>query len=164
MENKIREKIITWSDPKEYRESIRSLSGLDYLKSMIHGEVREPPIANLIGYALTDAEHGKVAFEIQPEEYHYNPYGTVHGGIITTLLDSAMAASVFSMLPEDKGCSTVEIKVNFIRPITINTGVLRCEAKPVHVGNRLATAEGKLRDKSNKLYAHGVCTLAIFEI
>lgn len=160
-----RKRIISWDDPQiNKREAIASISGLDYLKSIKNGSISPPPIANLVGYRITEVDHGYAVFELYPAEYHYNPFATVHGGILSTLLDTAMTASVFSTLTKGVSCSTIEIKVNFIRPVTANTEVLRCEAKPIHIGKRLATAEGRLKDQNGELYAHGISTCAIYKL
>lgn len=160
-----RKKTITWGDPKRSRgEAASAISGLDYLRAIKDGRVDRPPAAMLLGYRIHSVESGHAVFELDPAEYHYNPFATVHGGILSTLLDSAMTAAVITTLPSGKTCSTVEIKVNFIRPVTAETGVLRCEARPVHVGRRLATVEGHLRNKEGKLIAHGISTCSIIRV
>ncbi len=160
-----RTKTISWDDPgKNKRSVINSISGLEYLSGIKEGQISPPPAANLVGYRLCDVDKGYAAFELNPGEYHYNPFATVHGGILSTLLDSTMAASVISTLPAGFSCSTIELKVNFIRPVTVETGVLKCEARPVHTGKKLATAEGKARDENGILHAHGVCTCSIFRV
>ena len=116
----------------------------------------------LIGYRISNIENGSVVYELNPKEYHYNPFSKVHGGIISTLLDTAMTAAVLSSLAKGTNCSTVEIKVNFVRPVTSKCGILKCEAQILHVGKSLATVEGKLKDRNDKLYAHGVSTCSIF--
>lgn len=163
MENIHRKRTIIWEDPKNSARDAASISGLDYLKSIKDGRINPPPIAMLVGYKISEVDNGYAVFELNPEEYHYNPFFTVHGGIISTLLDTTMTASVLSTLQKGISCSTVEIKVNFIRPVTTNTGILRCEARPIHLGKRLATAEGKLKDKNDNLYAHAVSTCLIFK-
>ncbi|MDY6791062.1 MAG: PaaI family thioesterase [Thermodesulfobacteriota bacterium] len=160
-----RKRTIYWDDPQlNKKEAVASMSGLDYLKSIKDGKISPPPVANLIGYHIFQVDHGYTVFELHPAEYHYNPFATVHGGILSTLLDTAMTSSVLSTLPKGMTCTTIEIKVNFIRPVTTDTKVLRCEAKPIHIGKRLATAEGQLKNKHGELYAHGVSTCAIFKV
>ncbi|NNK85441.1 MAG: PaaI family thioesterase [Desulfobacterales bacterium] len=158
-----RKRTISWDDPNASARNATSISGLDYLKGIKDGRISPPPIAMLVGYKILIVDKGYAVYELDPEEYHYNPFVTVHGGIISTLLDTTMTASVLSTLEKGVSCSTAEIKVNFIRPVTADTGTLRCEAKPIHIGNRLATAEGKLLDKKDKLYAHAVSTCFIFK-
>ncbi|MCP4118032.1 MAG: PaaI family thioesterase [Desulfobacteraceae bacterium] len=164
MENVERKRTIIWDDPKNSARDAASISGLDYLKAIKDGKISPPPVAMLLGYKLYDVENGHAVFELAPGEHHYNPFATVHGGIISTLLDTTMTASVLSTLQKGLSCSTVEIKMNFVRPITAKTEVLRCEARPIHVGKRLATVEGRLKDKNGVLYAHGVSTCSIFKM
>lgn len=142
-------------------EAGRHKSGLEFLRSIISGELPAPPIAVTLGFRLAEADPGRVVFVVQPAEYHYNPIGVVHGGLAATLLDSSMSCAVQSALPAGVGYTTLEIKVNFIRPITLGVGELRCEGTVIHGGSRTATAEGRLIDQTGKLYAHGTTTCII---
>jgi uncharacterized protein (TIGR00369 family) len=98
---------------------------------------------------------------MQPSEYHFNPIGSVHGGVTATILDSAMACAIHSKLPQGTAYTTLEIKVNYIRPIIIETGRLTCVGEVIHMGRRMATAEGKLYDAAGKLYAHATTTCMV---
>ncbi len=126
-----RKRTITWGNPKDSARDATSISGLNYLKSIKNGTIEPPPVAMLVGYKISDVNHGYAAFELKPEEFHYNPFSTVHGGLISTLLDTTMTASVLSTLKKGISCSTIEFKVNFIRPVTSNIEILRCEAREV---------------------------------
>lgn len=160
-----RKRTIFWDDPKiNKRDAAASISGLDYLKAIKDGKISPPPIAVLVGYKISKVDDGYAVFELNPAEYHYNPFATVHGGILSILLDTTMTASVLSTLPKDISCTTVEIKVNFIKPVTAKTEVIRCEAKPIHIGKRLATVEGRLKDKNGELFAHATSTCSIFKV
>ena len=154
---------ITWDDPKTSARDAQSISGLDYLCSIKMGEISPPPIARLVGYKISEIERGHAVFELEPGEYHFNPFATVHGGIASTLLDTTMTAAVLSTLSKGFSCSTLEIKVNFIRPIIIKTGKVTCEAGIIHLGSRIATAKGKIMDSQGKLHAHGISTCMIFQ-
>ncbi len=105
-----------------------------------------PPMLELMGFEPVEIEEGRVAFAVSPAEYHYNTIGTVHGGLACTLFDSAMGCAVHTALPAGAGYTTIELKVNLLRPITIATGRLLCEGKTIHVGGRIATAEARLND------------------
>jgi uncharacterized protein (TIGR00369 family) len=107
-------------------------------------------------------DEGRVVITAQPAEYHYNPFGTVHGGLTATLLDTAMSCAVTSALPAGVGLTTLELKVNLIRPITQETGLLRCEGTTIHAGGKTAVGEGRLTDESGTLYAHGTTTCLVF--
>ncbi len=157
-----RTRTITWDNPHEGARKAGSISGLDYLRAIRDGKISPPPAAMLIGYRIVHVEEGRTVFELDPGEYHYNPFASVHGGIAATLLDSAMTSAVMTVLPVGLACSTIDIHVSFIRPIRDVTGTVRCEAMPVHVGSRIATARGELKDGNEKLYAHGVSTCMIF--
>jgi uncharacterized protein (TIGR00369 family) len=153
-----RTRTITWEDPTAAIQTGKTMSGIQYLKALQSGELPPPPIAVLIGMEIAEVSEGRVVFTAEPAEYHYNPLGTVHGGIAATLLDSAMGCAVQSVLPFGTGYTTLELKVNYLRPMTSTTGVVYCEGKVLHVGGRIATAEGRLTDASGKLYAHGTTT------
>ena len=158
-----RVRTLTWEDPKMSARNADSMSGIDYLRAIKNGQIAAPPAAKLVGYRIADVESGRAVFKLTPAEYHYNPFATVHGGIASTILDTTLTAAVLSTLPSGQGCSTLEIKVNFIRPITQETGELRCEAGIIHAGKRIATAAGQLMDGNQKLYAHATGTCLIFQ-
>ena len=127
-----RTRTITWEDPVEALEAAEGLSGLEYLKAIADGRVPPPPIAALMDLGPVEVEEGRALFSAMPAEYHYNPIGLVHGGLAMTLLDSAMGCAVQTILPVGAGYTTLEIKVNFARPITRDTGRVLCEGKIVH--------------------------------
>lgn len=139
------------------------MSGLEYLEAIRDGRVPRPPISELLGFTLLEVGDGHAVFACVPGEQHYNPIGVVHGGLACTLLDSAMGCAVHSKLPKGTAYTTLELKVNLLRPITAGTGLLRCEGRLIHAGKRTATAEGKLHDSSGRLYAHGTTTCMIFK-
>ncbi|MDQ7096478.1 PaaI family thioesterase [Desulfosporosinus sp. PR] len=160
-----RKRTIVWDDPQiNKRDAVSALSGLDYLRAIKDGKISPPPVAKLIGYRIKEVEHGFAVFELDPGEHHYNPFATVHGGILSTLLDTAMTAAVLTTLPQNLTCSTVEVKVNFIKPVNAESKLLRCEARPIHIGRKLATVEGRIMNVNNELYAHGVSTCMIFKV
>ena len=149
---------VTWEDPLPGARAARSLSGLEYLRAILAGRFAAPPIARLLDFTLAEVDDGQAAFTVQPSERHYNPIGLVHGGLLATVLDSAMGCAVHSTLPAGTGYTTLEIKVNFTRPVLKDTGLLRCEAEVVHRGRQTATAQGRVRDQDGRLYAHGSTT------
>jgi uncharacterized protein (TIGR00369 family) len=115
-----------------------------------------------MGFAPTEVEEGRAVFAVEPGPQHYNPLGTVHGGLAATLLDSAMGCAVHSTLADGEAYTTLELKVNFTRPITAETGPVTCEGVVVHRGARVATAEGRvIAEESGKLLAHGTTTCLV---
>ncbi len=157
-----RTRTFTWEDPRALADAARGLSGLEFLRRVASGELPRPPISALMNFGLAELSEGRAVFTVEPAEYHYNPIGVVHGGLAATLLDSAMGCAVHSTLPAGAGYTTLEVKVNFVRALTAETGPVRCEAEVIHVGGRTATAEGKVIDAAGRLYAHATTTCIIF--
>ena|SRR5688572_12945713 len=152
---------VHWEDPRPLGEAARGLSGLEFLQKIVAGELPPPPIAALMNFEIVELSEGRAVFAVEPKEYHYNPIGVVHGGLAATLLDSAMGCAVHSTLPAGAAYTTLEIKVNFVRPMTAETRRVRAEAKLIHLGGRTATAEGRVVDEAGKLYAHATTTCLI---
>jgi uncharacterized protein (TIGR00369 family) len=146
------------------RETLRSVQGLELLQGMIDGRFPAPPIAGLMDFAVTELGTGRAVFTGRPGRQHYNPSGTVHGGFAATLLDSAMGCAVHTLVPQGQGFTTLEIKVNYVRPMFDTTGEVRCEAAVINMGKTVATADGKLLDGKGRLLAHGTTTCLIFDL
>jgi uncharacterized protein (TIGR00369 family) len=163
-ERAARRRVTEWADPRIAIRAIAEKSGRDFLAGIRDGDIPAPPVAPLTLLELIEVAEGAVTFRLTPHESLYNPQGSVHGGILATALDSCMTCAVHSLLPQGRGCTTLEIKVNYIRPATEATGPLRAEGKAIHGGRRTATAEGRLIDAGGRLYAHGTTTCLIFEI
>ncbi|MDX2004651.1 MAG: PaaI family thioesterase [Meiothermus sp.] len=157
-----RERSFTWQDPMIGASAARDLSGLEYLQAMQRGELPWPPIGQLMNFQPHEVEAGRVVFRFTPAEYHYNPIGSVHGGVACTLLDSVMGCAVHSQLPKGVGYTTLELKVNYLRPMTAQTGEVFCEGRVIYLGGRQATAEGYIKDGAGKVYAHSTTTCMIF--
>jgi uncharacterized protein (TIGR00369 family) len=145
-------------------EQIKETSGMEFLERIRNGELPSAPISHTLDFILLEGEPGRIVFQGTPGKQHYNPIGSVHGGYFCTLLDSAMACAVQSMLPKGVAYTTLELKVNLVRALTENTGPIRAEGKAIQVGNRVGTAEGRLYDVDGKLYAHATTTCLVFPI
>ena len=141
----------------------RGLSGLEYFRKMIAGEMPPPAMLQLMNIRLVEVDEGHVVFSSVAEERFYNGTGVAHGGFAATLLDTALGCAINSTMPAGKRFTTLELKINLTRPLTKEAGLLRCEAKVVHVGGRTATSEGRITDARGKLYAHGTTTCIIVE-
>ncbi|MGH2516269.1 MAG: PaaI family thioesterase [Ktedonobacterales bacterium] len=156
-----RTRTIIWEDPLPAVARARDMSGLDYLRAMLDGRIPMSPIGALVDMRLVEVGEGRAVFELKPAEFHYNPIGSVHGGIAATLLDSAMGCSVNTLLPRGVSYTTLELKVNYVRPMTRDTGIVRAEGSVIHLGGRVAVAEGRLVDAGGKLYAHATTTCLV---
>ena len=145
-------------------ETLKSVAGLELLQGIIDGRYPAPPIAQLMDFAVTELGPGRAVFVGRPGKQHYNPSGTVHGGFAATLLDSAMGCAVHTQVPKGQGFTTLEIKVNYVRPMFETTGEVRCEAAVINMGKTVATADGKLLDSKGRQIAHGTTTCLIFDL
>ena len=157
-----RKRTFEWDDPTPFWHRAEGKSGLELLQLAIAGELPAPPMAMLMDIRLAEIARGRAVFTGTPQEFHYNPLGTVHGGFGATMLDSAMGCAVHSTLAAGVAYTTLEVKANFVRPLTSSTGLVRCTGTVVHGGRTEATAEGRVVDADGKLYAHGTSTLLLF--
>lgn len=159
-----RSRTISWDDPAAALAAMPSLTGLEYLQQMLDGTLPGPPIAHLMGFTLTEASVGTAVFECTPNESHYNPIGTVHGGLVCTLLDSALGCAVQTTLPQGVGYTSIEIKINYLRPVLASSGTLRCTATVTKPGSRVAFADGVVVDGSGKTVATATGSLLVFPL
>ena len=145
------------------QEQIAGRSGMEVFEAIFAGELPPAPIGETLDFVPIHMEPGAAIFQGRPQRRHYNPLGTVHGGWFATLLDSAVGCAVHSTLPAGKGYTTLELKVNMVRPLNDRVPVVRAEGKVIHAGRKVATAEGRIIGPDGKLYAHATTTCLIFD-
>ena len=162
IERPSRERSFAWEDPKALADAGRTMSGRAFLEGIRDGTLPAPPVAQMLGFTLDEVDDGRVALGMLPQEFHFNPIGSVHGGIIATLLDSAMGLAVGSKLTAERGYTTLELKVNYVRGVTVDTGRLRVTGHVVHLGRQTALAEAHLMDASGKLLSQASSTCLLF--
>ena len=156
-----RSRTFSWTDPGETVAGMVELPGLEALRRMIAGELPYPPIAALIGMRLVEVEAGRIVWEAVPGEEHYNPIGTVHAGFATTLLDSAMGTAFVSLADAGTRWTTLELKANFTRAITAETGPVRCVGTILTRGRTVVLSEARLEDAEGRLLAHATSTILV---
>lgn len=145
-----------------FEDKLAGLSGLEQLQALIK-EGRRPPIADTLDFNLVEVEEGRAVFEGTPGRHAYNPLGSVHGGYAATLLDSACGCAAHSCLSAAQAYTTLELKIAYHRPMTIETGTVRAEAKIITFGKRVAFTEGRITDAQGRIYASATSTLIIME-
>jgi len=163
-QHETRTRTFSWADPAQHASLLGSRSGLELMRAMGSGELPPPPIMSLIDLAGMAADEGRVTFYLDPQEFHYNPLGGVHGGVISTMLDSAAGCSVHTTLPAGMGYTSLDLSVKFLRPITVATGRLTCTGAVLQSGRRTALAEARLTDATGRLLAHAMSTCLLFEL
>ena len=159
-----RARTYAWRDPAPFLAALPTTPGLALLEAMMRGEIPEPPIARTIGFADFQAHSGRVIVTLRPAEHHLNPMGTVHGGVICTLLDTVCGCAIHTTLDAGTGYTSLDLNTRFLRPVTAATGLIRCEGEVLARGSRTATAQARLVDENDRLLAHATSTCLLFPI
>jgi uncharacterized protein (TIGR00369 family) len=146
------------SDSQALIDARASMTALEFFRRMVAGAFPPAPLVALLGMRMIEADEGRVVFVGEPGEAHYNGMGVVHGGYLATLLDSALGCAINTCMPAGTSFTTLELKINYTRPVVAGVGTLRCEATVIHVGNRVGTAEARVTGEGGKLYAHATTT------
>ena len=140
---------------------IVGLTGKEILQRISDGRLPAPPIAQTLNLWLTEVDDGFAVFEGDPAPEFQHPFGLVHGGWALTLIDSVTTCSAQTLLPAGFGCTTIETKGNFSRPITKDSGRVRAEGRVVGRGRRIISAEAKVLDSRGRVLAHGTSTIMV---
>jgi len=156
-----RERTHTWGDPGVSAAEVRTSEGIEVLRGIAEGRLPAAPIASTLGMGLESVEPGRVVFTLEPAEFHYNPIGSVHGGVYATLLDSACGCAVHSMLPAGVGYTSLDLTVKFLRAMRTDTGPVRCIGTVTHLGGRTALAEARLVDGADRLLATATSSILV---
>ncbi|OLB77100.1 MAG: aromatic compound degradation protein PaaI [Actinobacteria bacterium 13_2_20CM_2_71_6] len=160
----VRSRTFTWSDPAIHAGQLGQRSGLALLRAMVDGELPPPPVLRMLGVDGIEVEEGRILVYLTPQEFHYNPLGTVHGGVLATVLDTATGCAVHSTLPERVGYTSVDLSTKFLRPVTVESGRLRCEGTILSRGRRTALAQATITDAAGRLAAHATSTCLLFDL
>ena len=145
-------------------ERQKEMTGLEFVQGLAQGTLPLNMMAQTLDYDITEAENGRVVVTANPKEIHLNPWGTVHGGLAATMLDSCMGLAIQSTLDRSIGSTTLEFKISFVRPVTPETGPIRAEGTVISRGRRVGTAEGRVIDRDGRLLVHGTTTCLIFDM
>jgi uncharacterized protein (TIGR00369 family) len=159
-----RERTTTWEDPSISAAQVGREPGLAMLEAVRDGRIPPPPIAGTLGFDLDLVEDGRAVFSLEPGEHHYNPIGSVHGGVFATLLDSAAGCAVHSTLPAGVGYTSVDLNVKFLRGMSAGTGRVTCEGRVVHRGRRMVLAEATLTDGAGRLLATATSSCLVIDL
>lgn len=150
-----------WHDLTGNLKAARDLSGIEYLRAMQAGRLNAPPIGSTFDLHFETIEPGRLSVRGRPHEFHYNPLGIVHGGFASTILDTALGCATMTLLPRGSIFTTVDLHVNFTRPMTVQTGEVVATAEVLNAGRKIVTSFARLEDASGKLYAHANSTCMV---
>ncbi|MFI6931677.1 PaaI family thioesterase [Streptomyces sp. NPDC050287] len=153
-----------WEDPAILAEAAGRMAGIDFLRALSSGQLPGPPINYSIDFTLDEVEPGRAVFSLTPGEEHYNPIGSVHGGIFATLLDSAAGCAVQSTLPQGMAYTSLDLTVKFLRRITVDTGTVRAIGTVVNKSRQTALAQAQLVDAKDRLLAHATSSCLLFPV
>jgi len=155
---------VSWEDPLVGAALARQMSGIEYLRAIADGRIARPPVAALLGMSIGTIEAGRVTFNLDIGEHLYNPIGSVHGGVFCTLLDSAMGCAVHSSLALGRAYTTLELKVNMVKALTVQTPTVVAEGLVITSSRRVATASGRIVGPDGTLFAHATTTCLVFDV
>jgi len=162
-ESVARSRTYEWSDPMPTARGLGAMSGMEMFAAMGRGDLPIPPIMVTLGVdRVVPTAEGQVSVFMEPQEYHYNPLGSVHGGVISMLLDTAAACAVHTTLPVGVAYTSLDLNVRFLKPVTAASGMLRCEGAVLSRGRTTALGEARLYDGAGRLVAHATSTCMIF--
>ena len=147
-----RERTFSWDDPVAIARAGAGLSGVEFLTAIAEGKIPPPPLMRALDFDGVSFGDGHAAFRLTPREFHYNPLGSVHGGVFATMVDSACGCAVHTMLPAGVFYTSLDLSVKFLRPVTVDTGPITAEGTVVHLGRRTALAEARITDAAGKVY------------
>ncbi|MGW7366228.1 PaaI family thioesterase [Streptomyces sp. NPDC054841] len=159
-----RSRTFEWEDPAVSAAAVGQKTGLDFLRDLVEGRLPAPPVSATLGFTLDEVSSGYAVFSLEPGEEHYNPIGSVHGGVFATLLDSAAGCAVQSTLALGEGYTSLDLAVKFLRPITAETGTVRAVGTVISRGRRTALAQAEVRDSADRLLAHATSSCLIFPV
>ncbi|QPP05946.1 PaaI family thioesterase [Streptomyces bathyalis] len=153
-----------WGDPALTAAAAGRTSGLDFLRELQAGVLPTAPVGATLGFTLQEVEKGRVVFSLTPGEEHYNPIGSMHGGVYATLLDSAAGCAVQSTLPQGTAYTSLDLTVKFLRRVTLDTGTVRAIGTVINSGGQTALAQAQLVDAADRLLAHATSTCMLFPL
>jgi uncharacterized protein (TIGR00369 family) len=156
-----RERVVDWQAPAPIAKAAAAMSGLEAMRAIRDGILPEPPMARLIDFRLRVAEPGRIVMELEPHEGLENTIGLLHGATAAVLLDTAMGCAISTMLPAGQGAVTLDLKLTYLRPLSVKSGTISAEGKLIKLGRQTSYAEGFVRDGADNLAVHATATFSM---
>jgi uncharacterized protein (TIGR00369 family) len=159
-----RERVVDWQAPGPVAKAAAAMSGLEAMCAIRDGVLPPPPMARLIGFRLRIAEPGRIVMELEPHESLENTIGLLPGATAAALLDTAMGCAISTMLPAGQGSVTLDLKLTYLRPLSVRSGTISAEGKLVKLGRQTSYAEGFVRDGAGNLAVHATATFSMVSL
>src|SRR6478736_1064029 len=156
-----RERVVDWQAPGPAAKAAAAMSGMEAMRAIRDGILPEPPMARLIDFRLRIAEPGRIVMELEPHESLENTVGLLHGATAAALLDTAMGCAISTMLPAGQGAVTLDLKLTYLRPLSVRSGTISAEGKVVKLGRQTSYTEGFVRDGAGNLAVHATATFSM---
>lgn len=156
-----RERVVDWQAPGPVAKAAAGMSGLETMRAIRDGILPEPPMARLIDFRLRVAEPGRIVMELEPHEALENTIGLLHGATAAALLDTAMGCAISTMLPAGQGAVTLDLKLSYLRPLSVKSGTISAEGRLIKLGRQTSYAEGSVRDGAGNLAVHATATFSM---
>jgi uncharacterized protein (TIGR00369 family) len=156
-----RERVVDWQAPSPVAKAAAAMSGMETMCAIRDGILPEPPMARLIDFRLRTAEPGRIVMELEPHESLENTIGLLHGATAAALLDTAMGCAISTMLPAGEGAVTLDLKLTYLRPLSVRSGTISAEGKLIKLGRQTSFTEGFVRDGAGNLAVHATATFSM---
>ena len=156
-----RERVVDWQAPGPAAKAAAAMSGMEAMQAIRDGILPEPPMARLIDFRLRTAEPGRIVMELEPHESLENTIGLLHGATAAALLDTAMGCAISTMLPAGQGAVTLDLKLTYLRPLSVRSGTISAEGRLIKLGRQTSYTEGFVRDGAGNLAVHATATFSM---
>jgi len=156
-----RQRVVDWQAPGRAAKAAAAMSGLEVMCAIRDGILPPPPMARLIGIEMRVAEPGRIVMELDPHESLENTIGLLHGATAAALLDTAMGCAISTMLPSGQTSVTLDLKLTYLRPLSVKSGTISAEGKVVKLGRQTSYVEGFVRDAAGNLAVHATATFSM---
>ena len=156
-----RERLVDWQAPGPAAKLDAGMSGLEAMRAIRDGILPPPPLARLIGFRMAVVEPQRIVMELDPDESLENTIGLLHGATAAALLDTAMGCAISTMLPPGQTSVTLDLKLAYLRPLSVRSGTIQAEGKVIKLGRQTSYTEGFVRDGSGNLAVHATATFSM---
>lgn len=156
-----RSRTVDWQEPGPVARASMAMPGIEVMYALRDGRLPPPPLARLIGFRMAEVHPGRIVMQLDPEQSLENTVGLLHGAVAAALLDTAMGCAISTEMPAGRGSVTMDLKLTYLRPLSVRSGTIRAEGRVVKLGRQSSYTEGFIYDGAGKLAVHATATFAM---